>query len=93
MEGEISFEVGMNDWIMASSVLVGWVDGLHTGVEAKKEVAEVESYAQAIGYCNLLPTGIKTELTTWLLLIVADGPNVTGIDEESSIKLPEHVHT
>ena len=93
MEGEVARELGINDGIMLFLVVIHGVDGLHTHVETNDEIVEVQSQSQTIAYSYLLPEVIEMELSLGLLLIVSDGPDVTGIQEQGAIELPEELGT
>ena len=41
VEGEVAIEIGINNRIMALGVLISWVDGLHAGIQTKKEIVEI----------------------------------------------------
>ena len=41
VEGEVAIEIGINNRIMALGVLISRVDGLHAGIQTKKEIVEV----------------------------------------------------
>ena len=90
---EVAFELGMYDWIVVTAVLMGWIYSFHGAVESKNEIAEIEAHAQAIGHSNLAPKGVETELPAGLLLVVAQRPYITGIDESGSIKFPKQMRT
>jgi len=48
VEGEVAFEVGMDDREVVVIFFVGRIDGFHATVEAEDEIVEVEPQAQAI---------------------------------------------
>ena len=41
VEGKVAIEIGINNRIMALGVLISWVDGLHAGIQTKKEIVEI----------------------------------------------------
>ena len=87
VEGGVSLEVGVDEgpFFLVSS----WVMGFHTHVETKQEVVEVESDTDAIGCGELLIELAELELSAGLVLVVANGPDVTGIDKGSHLYDPE----
>ena len=91
MEGEITAEIGMGDGVVLSAVLVGGIDGFHTHIKAQDEIVEIEADAQAIRHGNLLVEGIDLELTSWLVGIITQCPDITTIEEERTIEFPEEV--
>jgi len=90
MEGEVAAEDGMGDGVVTSTV-VGGVDGFHACIEADDEEVEVHTEAESVGDGYLAVEAVEAECSAWLVGIVADGPDVTGIDEEGSVELPEEV--
>ena len=51
MEGEISWEVWMENGVMLPTVVINRVDGFHSGIEAKDEIIEIKAYAESVGSC------------------------------------------
>jgi hypothetical protein len=41
MKSEVTLEIGINNRIMTFSILISWIDGLHAGIQTKKEIIEV----------------------------------------------------
>ena len=82
VEREVAPEVGVDEGIVFLAVPVGRIDGFHAGIEAQDEVVEVETQAQSVGDGNLLVEAVETEGSSRLLFVVADGPDVAGVDEE-----------
>ena len=93
MEGEVALELRMRDGEMPVLVGIGGMDGFHAGVEPKDEVVEVEAKAEAIRDGNLPPELVEAELAAGLVVIVANSPDVAGIDEEGTIEFPEEEGT
>ena len=91
MEGEITAEIGMGDGVMLAAVLVGGIDGFHAHIKAQDEIVEIEADAQAIRHGYLLVEGIDLELTSWLVGIITQCPDITTIEEERTIEFPEEV--
>ena len=89
MEGEIATENGIKQGPMLTLVGVSGIDGLHTHVEAKDEIVEIEAQAQTVGHRNLLIKFIKLKLSTRLFLVVTQGPDISSVDKHGTIKLPE----
>ena len=71
--------------------LVGRVDGFHAQVEAQDEILEVEAHASPIAHRQLLEEMGDAELSSRLVGIVAQGPDVAGIDEQGPAELPEEL--
>ena len=71
--------------------LVGRVDGLHTHVEAKDEVAEVEPQPKSVGHGYLLIETVELELSSRLFLVIAKSPDVAGIHEDGTVEFPKQV--
>ena len=55
VDGKVAFEAWMDDGIMVTRVGVGGIDGLHTAIEAKDEVVEIETKAETIRHGYLSP--------------------------------------
>ncbi len=91
MDGKVALETRMDDGEMVASVGVGRVDGLHARIEAEDEIVEVETDAQPVGHGYLTPELIEAELPTGLVGIVAEGPDVAGIDKGGTIDFPEQM--
>lgn len=90
VDREVALEVGVDDGIMLGT-RVGRVDGLHTTIEAEDEVVEIEAKTKAIGNGDLTPEGVEAELTARLILVITHRPDVTGIDKQGTVYLPEHM--
>ena len=88
MEGEVAAEDRMDDGVAVASV-IGWMDGFHAGIEAKDEEVEVHTETESVGYGYLAIEVVETEGASRLVGIVANGPDVAGIDEEGTVELPE----
>lgn len=93
MEGGVAIEIGIKQGIVVATVVVSRIDGLHTEVQTNDKIGKIEAHAQTIGHRNLLVEGVKTKLSTRLLVIVAKCPDVTSIDERRSIQFPEKMRT
>lgn len=89
MELEVATKARMQDGVVFVIVAIGGIDGLHGKVKTQDEVVEIESKTKTIGHSKLLIEMIQPELTTGLIGIVAQGPDITGIDEGCSVELPE----
>ena len=70
-------------------VVIDRRDSLHAAVEAYDEVAEVQAQSQSVGCSQLLVERVESELTARLFFVVAQGPDIAGIDKQSTIKFPE----
>ena len=88
---EVALEFGMDDGIVVAAVLMGRVDGFHGTIEAKDEIAEIQAHAQSVGHGYLAPKGVEAELSARLFLVVAQRPDITGIDESGAIEFPEQM--
>ena len=71
--------------------LVSRVDRLHTQVETQDEIVEVQAQAQSIADSQLTGKILEAELSAGLFVVLADGPDITGIHEEGSVEFPEQV--
>lgn len=91
MKRQIAAEVRMNNGIVLVIRFVSRVDGFHAGIEAKDEIAEVKPQPEAVGHGYLLKKRVKAELPAWLVAVTAQRPDVAGINEESSVQLPEEM--
>ena len=69
--------------------LVGWVDGLHTEVEAQDEEIEIETKSQSIRHGNLLEESVEPKLSAGLVGIVAQCPDVSRIDKQCAGEFPK----
>ena len=87
MEGEVAAQDRMGDGIMLALVVIGWVDGFHAHVEAKDEIVEIESHTQTIGCCYLLVELVYLELSPWLVGVISQCPNITGVNEQGPVEL------
>ena len=70
---------------------VGRIDGFHTHIEAKNEIAKVKAQANTVSHSYLLIEIGEMELSTWLLCIRTQSPDVSCINEGCTIKLPEEI--
>ena len=89
MEGQVPAQAGMDDGIMCLFLFKGGINGLHTQVEAQDEVVEVQAQTHAVANGDVIKQTRELELTARLVLIVAQGPDVTGIQEHSPRELPK----
>lgn len=65
--------------------------GFHSGIESQNEEIEVESETYAVAHGYLLVELVEAECTARLFGIFAYGPDVSGIDEECAVELPEQI--
>ena len=93
MELEIATETRIDEGVVLVGVAIGGVDSLHTHVETQDEIVEVQAQTQSVGHGDLLVELVESELSTGLLSIVTQRPDVTCIDECSTIELPEQERT
>ena len=93
VEAEVTVEFGMDDGEMAFGILECWMYSFHTTIESEDEVVEIEAQTQSIGYCYLAPKTVNLELAAWLLGILAQSPDVTGINKCRSVDFPEQMGT
>ena len=91
MEGEVALELGMDYGEMSVVVGIGWMYGFHAAIESKDEVVEVKAQSKTIGDGYLLPKFFEAELTSRLLFIVANCPNITRIDKGCTVNLPKEM--
>lgn len=87
VEGGVAAPFGMDD--RPGLGVDGGVVGFHTEVEAQKEVSEVETEADSVGSGELFVEILEFENPVRLILIAADGPDVSGIHKQSPLKDPE----
>ena len=83
----------MYDGIMALAVGIGWMNGFHATVEPYDEVVEVETKPHAVGNCYLPPELVEMELSSRLVWVVTNGPNVACIYESRSVQFPEEMRS
>lgn len=89
VECEVSREVRMQYRVVFPAVVVCGRDGFHSGVEPEYEVSEVQSQTDAVSYGDLFVEAVEAELSSRLALVVAHGPDVSGIDEGRAVEFPE----
>ena len=75
--------------IVFPAVVVCGRDGFHPGVESEYEVSEVQSQTDAVSYGDLFVEAVEAELSSRLALVVAHGPDVSGIDEGCAVEFTE----
>lgn len=90
VEGKVAAEVGVHQRI-AVAPLAGRVYGLHACVEAQDEEVEVEADADAVGHGYLTIETVEAELPAQLVHVVAECPDVAGIDIDCSLQFPEEL--
>ena len=71
------------------AVVVCGRDGFHSGVEPEYEVSEVQSQTDAVAYGDLFVETVEAELSSRLALVVAHGPDVSGIDKCAEFEHPK----
>ena len=72
-------------------ILVSRIDSFHSHIEAQNEIIEVQPQSETVGQCYLLIEILKLKLTTGLISVSAQGPDVSRVDECSSVELPEQM--
>ena len=87
MEREITAKVGMNE--RDALLSLSRIECFHAAVEAKQEVVEIEPEPYAVGRSYLLIEFIEFKFAAGLVFVVADGPNVSGIDESGKFENPK----
>ena len=87
MEGKIAAEIGMDNRITLCPL--GGIDRLHTSIETQHEKVQIEAQPQSVCHRNLLIELVKAELTSGLVLVIAQRPDVSGIDKHRAPELPE----
>ena len=70
---------------------VSRVHGLHACIESQGEEVEGEAEAQTVTHGNLAVEFVEAEFAFGLVFILADGPDVACIDEESAVDFPEQM--
>ena len=93
MEAEVAFEVGMDDGKMALGIPKCRMHSLHAAVQTKNEVIEIETQTQSVCYGYLAPEGVNLELATGLFGVLAQGPDVSGINKGRAVDFPEKMGT
>ena len=88
VEGKVAVEVVVKDGVVVAAC-VGWVDGFHSGIEADDEEVGVHAETDAVTNCDFFPEGVEVELTSRLVFVFADSPDVARIDESGSAEFPE----
>ena len=90
MERQVTAQAWIEDGIMRGVLLaVGRVHCLHSEVETQDEEVEVEPHAQSVSHGNILEKAAEAKLSSRLVVIVSQSPNVSGINEECARELPE----
>lgn len=87
VEGGVALPVGVDErpWNLS----LGRVVGFHAQVESQKKIVEVKAQSKTIGGRNLLIEFIELEHSSRLVGIVADGPDVAGVDKCTEFEYPE----
>lgn len=70
-------------------LIAGRVVGLHAEVEPEEEIGEVEPQSGAVGEGELLVEFVEAEQSPRLCFIVADCPDVAGVDEQRPFEHPK----
>ena len=78
----------MDNWIMSVFRLIGWINGLHTKVKSYDEIVEVQAQAKTVAGSHIIQYAREFELSLGLVFIVADGPDVSCVDEQGSVEFP-----
>lgn len=91
MERKVAFETRIHNWVMITGIFVGWVDGFHAHVEPKDEIVEIEPHAQSVCHSQLFVELVEFKLSSRLVFIIPDRPDVAGIHEEGAIEFPEEM--
>ena len=83
MEGKITAKFWTEERIL---VLAGShrIDGFHTSIKSDDEVVQVETESQSVCYRQLLVEAVETEGPLLLSFVLADVPDVAGIDESGT---------
>jgi len=66
---------------------------LHTHIEPKQEIIEIEPQSKSVGSRYLLIKRFKLKHSLRLVGIIMDCPYISGIDEERALKNPEKLGT
>ena len=74
---------------MFSIRLIRRIDGFHTAIQTQDKIIEIQTKAKAIRDSNLLIELIKLKLSSWLIGIVAQGPNISSIYESCAFEFPK----
>ena len=93
MELEVTPKTRVQQRQVSGAATDGRIDGFHGAVEAEDEVAEIQAEAHSVGCGYLFPEAVQAELATGLFVVLAESPDVAGIDEEASVQLPEEVRS
>ena len=93
MEGKVSAQAWMDNGIVCLFLFVGRVDCFHTQVETQDEIVEVQSNAHTVAHSQIVEQSRELELSAWLVLIVAERPDVSCIDKERPVELPKQKRT
>ena len=93
MESQIPAQPRMDEGIMGIIRIIGGIDGLHTKVETHHEVVEVQAQAEAVARSDVIQQAREPELSLGLVFVVADGPDVSCIEEQGPVELPEQMGT
>ena len=88
MECEVAAKVWMYERVVVSACICR-VDSLHASVETQHEEVECHTKSNAITCGYLLVEFSKLEHTSRLVGVVADGPDVSGVNKQRAGKFPE----
>ena len=70
MECKIAIEIGINQGIVESAILICRIYRLHACIKTQEEIIEVQPNTKSLGYRDLLAACIPPELTARLVLVV-----------------------
>ena len=91
MEAKVTIEFGMDDGEMAFGILECRMYSLHASVKSENEVIEIETQTQSVCYGYLAPEGVNLELAAGLFSVLAQGPDVSGINKGRAVDFPEQM--
>ena len=89
VEGKVAAKARMQNRIVLARSGMGWVHGLHAEVEAQDKVVEIQSETKSVGHSQFAEETMEAELPALLVGIIAQGPDVSGINEGCTVEFPE----
>ena len=91
MKSEVASPFRMEDSPVLITCVINRVDSFHTAIHTKNEIVEVQSQADSVGYSDLLVEVLELKLTSRLVGIVAQRPDITCIYEECALEFPKQL--
>ena len=78
---------------MLSAILVCGIYSLHAHIESQDKIVEIEPHAQTVCRSELVIEFSDIKLSSRLVRIFPQRPNIAAIDEQGTVELPKEVGT